>query len=156
MIISTGPSFRLCDGLTRRRFLQVGGLGMFGLGLGDLFRLQARPAAAARAPRFGQAKSCILIHLFGAHPQHETFDPKLEAPREYRSLFGAVQTRLPGVLFGSHFPRLARLAQQLWLDQRRRMLLPRRPAGRPAHQSGGQPRQHASADSVCARTSTPT
>jgi hypothetical protein len=57
--------------------------------------------------------SVILLFLDGGAPQQETFDPKPEAPREYRSLFGSIATRLPGVQFGSHFPRLARRADRL-------------------------------------------
>ena len=55
---------RLCTGLTRRDLLQVGGLGMAGLGLDTLLSHDA--ARAANGPRvqgelsnsFGKAKPC--------------------------------------------------------------------------------------------------
>ena len=43
----------------------------------------------------------------------ETFDPKLDAPSEYRSMFSEIPTKLPGITFGEHFPRLAKLADKL-------------------------------------------
>src|SRR5262245_56368801 len=103
------PGKRKCDGSTRREFLQAGALTLGGLTLPQL--LQSR-AAAAEAGRPTRNTSVILLFLDGGAPQHETFDPKPDAPREYRSLFGAIQTRLPGVQFGNHFPKLARLADQ--------------------------------------------
>ncbi len=99
-----------CDGSTRREFLQGGTLALGGLTLPQL--LQARAAANERGQQT-RSTSVILLFLDGGAPQHETFDPKPDAPREYRSLFGAIQTRLPGVLFGSHFPKLARMADRM-------------------------------------------
>src|SRR5262249_25090058 len=73
-----------------------------------------RGGAQARAEgRTTPNTSVILLFLDGGAPQHETFDPKPDAPREYRSLFGTVQTRLPGVRFGSHFPRLAQAVDRM-------------------------------------------
>lgn len=104
----------LCDGLTRRDLLHVGGLGLFGLGLSDLFRLQAAPPfSEPKAARFGQAKACILIHLFGAAPQHETFDPKPDAPREVQGDLKAIRTSLLGVLIGEGLPKVARIMDRL-------------------------------------------
>ena len=93
-----------CDGVRRREFMQVGSLALGGLTLPHL--LQARAAAAASGQPVRNT-SVILLFLDGGAPQHETFDPKLDAPREYRSFFGSTQTRTPGVHFGSHFQRLA-------------------------------------------------
>src|SRR5262245_39175848 len=85
-----------CDGSTRREFLQVGALALGGLTLPNL--LQAR-AAAQQAGRPARNISVILLFLDGGAPQHETFDPKPDAPQEYRSLFGTTQTSLTGVRF---------------------------------------------------------
>src|SRR5215218_1351307 len=99
---------RACDGVTRRDLLHVGGLGLFGLGLGDLLRL--RDARAASGPaRFGRAKSCILVYLFGAPPQHETFDPKPDAPAEVQGQMKSIPTSVPGARVGEGLPRLARI-----------------------------------------------
>src|SRR4051812_34744376 len=81
MLRILGSPKTLCDGLTRRDLLHVGGLGAFGLGLGDILRLnRAQAEMAARASSFGKAKACILLFPYGSPPQHETFDPKPEAP----------------------------------------------------------------------------
>lgn len=108
-LTQTGGARPKCDGSTRRHFLQVGTLGLGGLTLTDLLRARA----AADQPARSLPKSVILLFLDGGAPQHETFDAKPDAPREYRSIFGSIRTRLPGVLFGSHFPRLAGLADRM-------------------------------------------
>jgi hypothetical protein len=108
-LIDTRPARPKCDGSTRREFLQIGALALGGLTLPGLLRARAEAAAAGRSVRH---TSVILLFLDGGAPQHETFDPKPEAAREYRSLFGAIPTRLPGVRFGSHFPRMAQLADR--------------------------------------------
>jgi hypothetical protein len=55
----------------------------------------------------------VFLFLHGGPPQHETFDPKMDATEEYRSAFGDVKTNLPGVSFGSTFPKLAAMADRL-------------------------------------------
>jgi hypothetical protein len=103
-----------CDGISRRDLLHVGGLGLFGLGLSDYLRLQ-QLQAAARPPtaNFGQAKACILIYLFGAPPQHETFDPKPAAPSEIRGEMKDIATRVPGLRIGEGLPKVAAIADRL-------------------------------------------
>ena len=58
-------------------------------------------------------KSIVILNLQGGPTQIETFDPKMTAPSEYRAMFGETRTSLSGVNFGSHFPRLAAMADQL-------------------------------------------
>jgi hypothetical protein len=53
------------------------------------------------------ADSCILVFCWGAPSQYETFDPKPESPVEIRGEFGIRNTRLPGIIFGEHIPKLA-------------------------------------------------
>jgi Protein of unknown function (DUF1501) len=99
-----------CDGSTRRDFLKVGALGLGGLLLPDLLRARAAAAAAGRPTR----NTAVVWLWLGGGPSHiETFDPKMSAPAEYRSVVGAVKTNLPGVEFGGVFPQLARRADQL-------------------------------------------
>ena len=90
--------------LGRRELLQVGGLGLFGAGLGDLLRMESQ---AAEAPGRGTAKSVVFIFQSGGPSQHETFDPKPEAPDSIRGEYGTTATRVPGVRFCEHLPRLA-------------------------------------------------
>jgi hypothetical protein len=101
----------LCDGLTRRDFLHIGALGAAGItGLGLPSLLQAQPLAGDK--RFGKAKSCILIFMLGAPPQHETFDPKPDAPEEIGGAFKPIATNVPGLRICEHLPLLARRANQ--------------------------------------------
>ena len=114
MLRILGNPKSLCDGMTRRDLLHIGGLGAFGLCLGDAFRLQqAQAAPALTASRFGQAKACILIYKYGSPPQHETFDPKPDAPVEIQGEMRAVSTRLPGVAICEHLPRIATIMDRL-------------------------------------------
>lgn len=101
---------RPCDGGSRREFLRVGTLGMCGLTLADMLRAQSALGASGLASK---PKPVILLFLDGGHSQHETFDPKPEAPADYRSLFGVVKTSLPGVQFSATLPKLAPLAHKM-------------------------------------------
>lgn len=67
-------------------------------------------ATSTSAPR---AKRCILIYLFGAAPQHETFDPKPDAPVEIQGEMKAIPTSVPGVAFCEGLPRTAAIADRL-------------------------------------------
>ena len=85
MLRILGSAKTLCDSITRREMLRVGGIGTFSLGLTDLWSLQALQAAqqpatstTGHAATFGRAKRIILLYLYGAAAQHETFDPKPE------------------------------------------------------------------------------
>ncbi|MFO0953762.1 MAG: hypothetical protein U0835_21920 [Isosphaeraceae bacterium] len=59
MIRLQGPGSTLCDGLTRRELLRVGGLSLGGLSLPTLLESQAQARAGARAG--GKAKNCIIL-----------------------------------------------------------------------------------------------
>lgn len=91
--------------LGRREFLQIGALG--GLAFPSLLRAQDPPAHALT-----KGKSVIFLFMHGGPSQTETFDPKMSAPSEIRSQTGEIATRLPGVTFGSTFPKLAELADR--------------------------------------------
>jgi hypothetical protein len=93
--------------LNRRQLLQVGGLGVLGLGLPQL--LQARTPAAA--PR-GAEKSCIFIVQYGGASHIDSFDLKPDAPEDVRGPYRPIATRVPGVQVCELLPRLARLADR--------------------------------------------
>ena len=84
----------------RRHLLQVGGLSLIGTGLADLLRLEAQAAGGtgARASP-ARAKAVVFIFQSGGPSQHETFDPKPEAPAGIRGDYGTTQTRLSGIRF---------------------------------------------------------
>ena len=85
--------------LQRRSFLQIGALSAAGLSLADFFRLSARADQKHYQSREGKAKSVIHITLGGGMSAQESWDPKPEAPLEYRGPLGVVKTALPGVVF---------------------------------------------------------
>jgi hypothetical protein len=99
-----------CDGGTRRDFLKVGVLGMGGLALPDLLRARARASEEGRPTR---NTSVVWLWLGGGPTHIETFDPKMDAPAEFRSVVGDVPTNLPGVRLGGVFPRLGRVADKM-------------------------------------------
>lgn len=99
-------------GRTRREFLTVGSLGLGGLAMSSLLGSRSVQAAAA-APRLVTGKSVIFLFLQGGPSQHETFDPKEDAPEGIRTTTDVIDTSLPGVRFGARFPQLATLAHKL-------------------------------------------
>jgi hypothetical protein len=114
MLNLQGTPKTLCDGLTRRDLLHVGGIGLWGLSLGALSPATAAgPIAPTALPNFGKAKHCVLLYLFGAAPQHETFDPKPDAPAEIQGETKAIATSLTGVHYAAGLPQTARLADRL-------------------------------------------
>jgi len=103
---------RLCDGLTRREWLRIGGIGLGGLTLSSLLAGQARAMKDA-TPRRGKARAVIVFGLTGGPPQHETWDPKPKAPAEVRGQFGVIPTRTPGLHVGELMPRTALLTDMI-------------------------------------------
>ena len=105
---------RMCDGLSRREVLRVGGLSACGVSLPQL--LAPRPSIAAdgrSASAGGRATSCIVLFLMGGPPQHSTWDPKPDAPDNVRGEIAPISTNVPGVQFGELMPRLAQHADKL-------------------------------------------
>jgi uncharacterized protein (DUF1501 family) len=99
---------------SRRTFLHVGLVGALGLTLDDFFRLQARAAAPAGQPAQGPpAQSVIHIFLPGGLAHQESFDPKPNAPVEYRGEMGSIPTRIDGVVFNELLKKTAQVADKL-------------------------------------------
>ena len=105
-----GPVRRNCEGTSRRDFMRVGALGLGGLTLADAMRAQAANSESF-AGKFD--KSVIWLWLSGGPTHVETFDPKMTAPAEYRSVTGEVKTNLTGVTLGGNFERMARVADRM-------------------------------------------
>jgi hypothetical protein len=115
MLSVLGRSVRLCDGLTRREALRVGGLGFTGLLWSDWLRARVAAPDRARtgqrpAGRTGRARACILLYAYGGPSHLDVWDLKPDAPREIRGEFRPTATRVPGIAITEHLPRLARLA----------------------------------------------
>ena len=104
---------RNCEGLSRRDCLQLGVGCLAGGSFVDLLRLvgqanEAKPGKPSRRPT-----SCILIWMDGGPTHFETFDPKPDAPAEIRGELRPISTKIPGVHFSEHMPRLAGIADKL-------------------------------------------
>ena len=116
MLSILGRQLRLCDGITRREMLRVGGLGTFGLSLPFLTQARQTRAAEVRStPPAGakRAKSCIVLFLMGGPPQHSTWDPKPNAPKEVRGEFDPISTSVPGIQFCELLPHTSLLADRI-------------------------------------------
>ena len=90
---------------SRRDVLQAGTLGLMGLSLAEVHALRA--AAAARGANPPAARAVIYIFLSGGLCQHDSFDPKPDAPDNIRGEFAPIATRTPGIHICEHLPRLA-------------------------------------------------
>ena len=115
MLSVRGHDTRLCDQITRREILRVGGLSVLGLNLPQF--LAGRQSAAAEPQsatgvRKGSAKSCIVLFLMGGPPQHSTWDPKPDAPAEVRGEIKPIATVLPGINISELMPRTALVADR--------------------------------------------
>ena len=106
--------------LSRRAALRIGGasgVSLSALGSASLSRsaFAAQPSLplAEAAASFGRAKSVILFFLLGGPSQHDTWDPKPDAPAEIRGEFKPISSALPGLSVGELMPRTAKLADRL-------------------------------------------
>ncbi len=82
---------------SRRDFLRVGGASLGGISLPQMLA----------ASRGRSDVSCLIYFHTGGLCQHDSFDPKPEAPREVRGGFGTIPTSVPGVRFSELLPRSA-------------------------------------------------
>jgi hypothetical protein len=99
---------RLCDGLTRREWLRVGGLGMLGLSMPNAMQARQPAPSTGAGAAFGKAKSVIVLCFLGGPSQHDTWDPKPKAPREVQGPFMPIATNVPGIQIGELLPLSAR------------------------------------------------
>jgi len=116
MLRILGSAKRLCNGWTRREMLRAGGLSLLGISLPDYLRLSAtQPARSVSKGRqnFGRAKACILLYLYGAPSQIETFDMKPNAPVEIRGELKPIRSRLPGLDVCELLPNAARVMDRV-------------------------------------------
>ena len=112
MLTIPGPAKQFCDGVSRRTFLRIGGLGMGGLALPQLLRAESEAGGNGRS--LGQ-KSVIMIYLPGGPPHQDTFDLKTNAPSEIRGEFKPIPTSVPGTQICELLPLLAKQAHRYTL-----------------------------------------
>jgi hypothetical protein len=97
----------------RRDWLRIGGTTLGGLTLPTLATAAPRELPADLLGTFGRAKSVIVMFLGGGPPQHETWDPKPDAPAEVRGGFGTIASRTPGLSVGELMPLTAQLTDHI-------------------------------------------
>jgi hypothetical protein len=102
---------RTCQTAERRAFLKIGTLGLAGFSLGDLLAARALSAGNNASP----AKAVIVLWLWGGPSHLDTFDPKPDAPLEYRGPFESIATKVPGLRINELLPGLARHADKFAL-----------------------------------------
>src|SRR5437762_172314 len=81
---------------------RTGASSVLGLSLADLLRLRA-----STGYEVGTARSVIFLWLWGGPAQLDTWDPKPNAPLDFRGPFASIPTRITGVRFGELFPQIA-------------------------------------------------
>ena len=104
---------RFCDGSARREFMKIGSLGLFGLSLQNVLRLQEKAKASTGNGRYdgstgyGSAKSVIVLFLQGGPSHIDIWDPKPDAPSNVRGEFKAIKSKIPGIQLSETMPMLA-------------------------------------------------
>lgn len=106
MLRIEGRGSKTCDGLSRRRLIQVGALGLGGLTLVDALR--ADETAEAEGKRTSK-RSVILIWQHGGPSQLDTFDMKPDAPAEYRGPYRPIESNVPGIQVSERMPYHAKV-----------------------------------------------
>lgn len=107
------PGQDLCDrglGVSRRAVLRTGAASLFGLSLPNLLRLkEAQGAQHGGGPGWGRAKSVLMVYLQGGPSHLDLWDPKTNVPDNVKSVFGNIDTKLPGIQFTENLPKLAKV-----------------------------------------------
>jgi len=102
-----------CSGpVSRRKMLQVGAIGLGGIGFSDFLRLRAE---ASSAPAASSDTSVIFVWLPGGFPHMDTYDMKPDAPTEFRGEFKPVPTNVPGIEVTELFPMHTKVADRFSL-----------------------------------------
>jgi uncharacterized protein (DUF1501 family) len=96
--------------LTRREWLRLSSAGVLGTSMSGWLPLLASRADEATVPN-RKRKACILLWMDGGPSQHETFDPKPDAPADVRGEFKPIATSVPGIEICSSLPRVAKVMQ---------------------------------------------
>src|SRR5438876_603073 len=120
MLSIPGNPGSTCDGWSRREFIRVGGAGLFGVGLGDVLKLQALAAESASDATkskagWGKAKSVVLLFLQGGPSHIDIWDPKPEAPSNIRGEFKPIRAKVPGIWLSETMPKLAQVMDKATL-----------------------------------------
>jgi hypothetical protein len=94
--------------VSRRGFVTAGMLGAAGLTLPNLLRAEAKKTAS-----LSNINTVILLWMRGGPSHIDMWDPKPDAPAEYRGEFGTINTNVPGIRLGDMLPLSAKI-QDKW------------------------------------------
>ena len=159
MLAIMGKRGKLCDGVSRRQFLKIGGLALGGLSFPEILRAEVQNGSTSTGQGLSH-KAIIMIYLSGGPSHQDMYDLKMEAPREIRGDFKPISTNIPGIEICEHMPRLARMLDKFAIirslhggpDQHNSdMCMSGFPSSRGKRQSG-----HPSLGSVLSRLQGPT
>src|SRR2546430_3115696 len=107
--VNHGAAGSNCQGISRRTALKAGFFGLAGLTLPDLLRLRAEANGGS-----GRTNTAvILLWLDGGPSQLETYDPKPDAPAEYRGPFATIKTNVTGMHISETLPLHAKHADKM-------------------------------------------
>ena len=106
-LLSNQAAKGYCDGLSRRSFLRIGGLGLGGMTFPELLRAESEQG------RGKSQKAIILVYLPGGPPHQDMYDIKTDAPSEIRGPFSPIGTNVAGIQLCEHLPRMAKMADKL-------------------------------------------
>ncbi|MFN0054468.1 MAG: DUF1501 domain-containing protein [Planctomycetales bacterium] len=107
LTLNHGQGAPNCQGISRRTALKAGFLGLSGLSLPDLLRMQSCASNARKD------HAVILIWLDGGPSQLETYDPKPDAPSDYKGPWDAIATNVPGMFISESLPLHAKHADKM-------------------------------------------
>jgi len=109
MLTIYGANNRMCDGISRRNFIQIGALGMGGLTMPQLLQAEKNSTLGK------SGKAIIMIYLPGGPPHQDMYEIKTDAPSEIRGEFSPIKTNVPGIEICEHLPRMAKIMDKLVL-----------------------------------------
>jgi hypothetical protein len=109
MLTIWGAKQRFCDTVNRRDFLRLGALGLGGLSLPNILRLQAQAGTG------NSAKSVIMVCLAGGPSHIDMYDLKPDAPADIRGEFKPIKSKVPGFDVCEHMPLQSKIADKLAL-----------------------------------------
>ena len=110
--------------MRRRELLKFGMYGFGGVSLSQLLRARAaaddvvaKPGAGRRTSknRHGERTAIILVWQRGGCSHLDTWDPKPDAPTEFRGPYSTIDTNVPGIRLTELLPNLSKCADKFSL-----------------------------------------
>jgi hypothetical protein len=113
MFQMNGAPARFDGRFTRRTMLKIGAILPLGLTLPSLLAAAAASTNSPAGGKFGKARRCLMLYMWGGPSHIDLFDMKPEAPVEIRGEFSPIRTRVPGIQICEHLPHLARQTDKI-------------------------------------------